>query len=341
MLTHFLSRSLLTLLAVVLGPLALAGSAAAQDSRELSQNPPVAIVALSQGYAQIQSPEGDWRPAHWMTLVFPEDKLRTEGDGKLVVTYFHDQHREVVGPDTEAKTGFRALSRLSEEGQIDKQRAKDRNVAEIPIPYLFLRQLDKKEFEGAQDEQELEREKVFLSSYVKSEAFPPVFVWSDTGAESYRLQLFNEWDEFIFEKPVTETRYKYPYRPDFRLAKNSLYKWQVTDHQDNIVVRKYPFVLLTSLHAREVERAEKRHAQLEASGKLTQADEADLFLLYVQRKMIDKYLHQLQRMSRKDPQNPVLYKGLVRAYLSKGAPAHAWQALQMERDYGGVDELRD
>lgn len=320
----------------------LSGAALAQDSEELAKNPPVAILALSQGVCEIQSPGGDWRPAHWMTLVFPEDQLKTGDDGKLVVLYFHDDHREVVTAQTEAKTGFRSLQKLSEGGgEITVQRAQDRGVSEIPIPYLFLRRLDKKEFEAADEDGALERENTFLSSYVKSEAFPPVFVWSNTGSPSYKIQLFNEWDEFLYEKTVKETRYKYPYQPDFRLAKNSLYKWQVTDDQDGIVVRKYPFILLTTLHAREVEKAEKHYDNLEKAGKLTPADDTELFLLYVQRKMIDKYLHQLQKMSRKDPQNPVLYRGLVRAYLSKGCPAHARQALEQERDYGGVDELRD
>lgn len=319
----------------------MGGLAQAQDSEELAKNPPVAILALSQGVCEIQSPGGEWRPAYWMTLVFPEDQLRTDDDGKLVVLYFHDDHREVMSAQTHVKTGFRSLQKLSEDGDVKVQRAQDRGVSEIPIPYLFLRQLDKKEFEGADAEGALEKENTFLSSYVKSEAFPPVFVWSDTGSPSYKIQLFNEWDEFLFEKSVKETRYKYPYQPDFRLAKNSLYKWQVTDEQDGIVVRKYPFVLLTTLHAREVARAEKHYEKLEKAGKLTPADDTELFLLYVQRKMIDKYLHQLQKMSKKDPQNPVLYRGLVRAYLSKGCPAHAWQALEQERDYGGVDTLRD
>ncbi len=319
----------------------LSTSARAQDSQELSQNPPVAIVALSQGHCEVRSTGGDWRPAFWLTPLFPEDELQTHDNGKLVVGYFHDQHREVVQAGTEARVGFRTLAKLSDDGAVEVQRPKDRSVSEIPIPYLLLRKLDKREFEQANQENALEREETFLSSHVKSEAFPPVFHWRDTGAASYQLQLFNEWDEFIFEKSVTENRYKYPYQPDFNLAKNSLYKWQVTDDQNNIVVRKYPFVLLTTLHAREVERAEKRYAELERTGKVTQADDTDLFLLYVQRKMIDKYLHQLQKMRDKDPQNPMIYRALVRAYLSKGAPAHALQALEQERDFGGVDEVRE
>ena len=163
----------------------------------------------------------------------------------------------------------------------------------------------------------------------------------ESGAQNYKLQLFNEWDEFLYEKETSENRFKYPYRSDFQLAKNSLYKWQVTDENDQIVVRRYPFVLLTTLHARELERAETRYDNLERAGKATQADQTDLFLLYVQRRMIDKYLHTLEKMAKQDYENPVIHRGLVRAYLAKGAPAHAWQALETERSYGGVDEVRD
>lgn len=321
--------------------LALSVWAQAQDSRELASNPPVAIVALSQGFVEVKPPDADWRPAYWLTLVHPEDQLRTADDGKLVLTFFHDQHREVVGPGTEAKLGHRAVEHVSAEGSVRKERPKDRSVSEIPIPYLLIRQLTAPEFKGAEQDGAFERENTFLSSYVKAEAFPPVFVWSDTGAANYQLQLFNEWDEFLYETETPETRFKYPYRANFQLAKNSLYKWQVTDDQDNIVVRKYPFVLLTTLHSREVARAEKRYNNLKAAGKATQADQTDLFLLYVQRKMIDKYLHTLQDMAEQDHQNPLIHRGLVRAYLAKGAPSHALQALETERSYGGVDEVRD
>ena len=78
----------------------LSSCALAQDSRELSETPPVAIVALSQGVAEIKHTEGDWRPAYWLTLVRPEDQIRTSDDGKLVLTFFHDYHREVVEPET-------------------------------------------------------------------------------------------------------------------------------------------------------------------------------------------------------------------------------------------------
>jgi len=322
--------------AMMLLVLCLGMPSVAQDS-----SPPVAIVALSQGVVEVKSPESDWAPAYWLTLVYPEDEVRTSDNGKLVLTYFHDQHREIVDSNTQAKLGFRALTKTSSEGQLRQERPKDRGVSEIPIPYLLIRALNRNEFEGAEAPGAFENEKTFLSSYVKAQAFPPVFVWSDVGASQYKLQLFNEWDEFLFEHDTAETRFKYPFRGDFQLAKNSLYKWQVTDDRGQLVVRRYPFVLLTTLHARELARAEKRFENLQKQGKATPADQTDLFLLYVQRKMIDKYLHALEKMAKDDYQNPVIHRGLVRAYLAKGAPAHALESLKTERSFGGVDEVRD
>lgn len=327
---------------VLLSLLLLLQPVLAQDRSELAKNNPVAIVALSQGQTELKHLDGEWRPIYWMDLLRPEDEIRTAGDGKVVITFFHDDHQEVIDPDTEGRTAFREVTKTSEEGSIRKTKPLDRSVSEIPIPYMLMRGLYKEEFKLAEDPDALEREKIFLSSYVKAEAYPPVFVWKeDAGPTPYKFQMFNEWDEFLYETKTQEGRFKYPYRGPFNMQKNSLYRWQVTDAEDNIVVRKYPFVLLTLPHSREVKRMEKRFDRLKDENKLMKSDYVDLFLLYNQRKMIDKSLHLLQQMSEIDPENPVIYRALVRAYLSKGCPAHALEARESELQLGGVDPIKD
>lgn len=313
--------------------------ALAQDRRELAENNPVAIVSLTQGQAEIRHVGGDWRAVYWLDLLRPEDEIRTADDGKVMVNFFHDDHREIIDPSTEAKMAFRDVKFT--QGQVRKAAARDRAVTEIPIPYMLMRELNRPEFELAGEADAMEREKIFLSAYVKAEAFPPVWFWSNSGTPPYKFQMFNEWDEFLYESKTNDTRFKFPYDGPFNMAKNSLYKWQVTDANDNIIVRKYSFILLTQLHSREVARAEKRFDELDRAGKLLQSDYTDLFLLYTQRKMIDKYLHLLQQMSEKDPENPIIYRGLVRAYLAKGCPAHAEEARQREIQLGGVDPIKD
>ena len=313
----------------------------AQDRGELAKNNPVAVVALTYGETELKHVDGDWRPLYWMDLIRPEDEIRCADNGKVVLTFFHDDHQEVLEPMTEVKVSFRNVEKLSEEGNVRKSRPLDRAVTEIPIPYMLMRGLYRKEFEKADEPGAMEREKIFLGSYVKAHAYPPVFVWSDAGVKPYKFQMFNEWDEFLYENKSNETRFKFPYRGPFNMQKNSLYRWQVTDANDNIMVRKYSFVLLTLPHSREVASREKAFERARKNNKLLPSDYADLFLLYNQRKLVDKSLRLLQKMSDMDPENPVLYRALVRAYLAKGCPAHALEAHGRELQLGGVDPIKD
>ncbi|MBI3926409.1 MAG: hypothetical protein HY319_12785 [Armatimonadetes bacterium] len=327
--------SFLLCVLLLLAPLAVA----AQDQTELADNVPVAIVSLVQGEAEIKHVDGEWRALFWMDLLRPEDQIRTAADGKAVVTFFFDDHMEIVDANTEGQMAFRNVKQTSPSGQVRKDPAPGRAVAEIPLPYMLLRKLYRKEFVQAEEPGALEKEKIFLAAWVKSTADPPVFYWSNVGAPSYRLQLFNEWDEFLFEGSSKENRFKYPYNAKQSLARNSLYKWQVTTPDDQIVVRKYDFILLTTLHAREIAGAEKQFEALKKSRKLMPIHYVDMFMLYAQKKMVDKYIHLLQDMIALDPENPVLYRALTRAYLLKGCPAHALEAHEREIQLGGYDPI--
>lgn len=328
------------LAAAALLALSWAAPAAARDTAELANNNPVAILSLVQGSAQIKRLEGDWQPAYWLTLVRPEDQLRTGDKGKILVDFFADDHLEAVDANTEAKVAFKNLERIQGTG-VRREGARDRAVSEIPIPYMLERKLYRRDLEAGAEPGALEREKTFLASSVRPEAFPPVFQWSRVPAPQYRLQLFNEWNEVIYETRTKETRFKYPYSAPFQLAKNSQYFWQVTTPDDTIVVRKYPFTLLTQLHARELELSERKFEALKKQRKLMQYHYTELFILYNNRKMIDRTLALLRQMANLDPENPMIYRALVRAYLAKGCPAHAQEALTRENQLNGVDPLFD
>lgn len=321
--------------------LLLGSPALAQGRSELAQNTPVAIVALTHGQAEIKHVKGDWRPVYWLDLLRPEDKIRTAADGKVVATFFFDDHMEIVGDNTEARVEFHDLTRTSSGGRVRADRPRDRSVTEIPIPYMLMRQLHNADFRYADAPSAMTDEDVYLKAHVEADTDPPIFSWANTGAASYKLQLFNVWDEFIYEKTLRGIRFKLPYGGPFHLAKNSRYSWQVTDNAGNLVVRKYAFVLQTLFLSRQIKRAERHFARLKAAGKLLETNYTDMFLLYVQRKMVDKYLPLLQQMSDRVPDNPILYRALVRAYLNKGCPAHAMQARQRELQLGGVDPIRN
>jgi len=323
--------------------LLLAWSAFAQDTEELNKNQPVCIISLVSGPCEVKTPDSDWQAAYWLTMLRPEDQLRTPPNGKLVLDFFADDHLEIVDPGTEAKIAFRNVVKTSPSGNVRLDPARDRARTEIAIPYLLMRKLFAKDFEGADEPDAMAKENQFLTARVKAEAFPPVFFWKNTGAPHYRFQLFNEWDQFLYEKKVVakgpEVRFKFPYDAPFQLAKSSEYAWQVLAPDDTIVVRKYKFTILTQPLADQVERAEKNFEKLKKSGKANQTTWCDLFLLYQNRKLIDKYLHILQDMARQDPENPVIQRALVRAYLSKGCPAHAREAREKELQLGGIDPL--
>jgi len=331
-----------TILAGLTG-LALSAALWAQppDKAELAKNNPVAILSLIQGNVEIKRPDGDWQPAYWLMLVRPEDQLRTPDKGKVLVDFFSDDHLEAIDSNTEAKVAFKSLVKVQGQEGVRREQARDRAVVEIPIPYMLERKLSAKELEPASEPEALEKEKIFLGATVWPELFPPVWQWRKVEAPLYRLQLFNEWNEVIYETKTSQTRFKYPYNAPFNLAKNSQYLWQVLTPDDQIVVRKYAFTLLTTLHARELERVERRFEQIKKSGKATQNHYTDMFILYNNRKLVDRLLGLLLQMSKKDPENPMIYRALVRVYLAKGCPAHAQQALEKELQLNGVDPLEN
>lgn len=319
----------------------MATAAAAQDKVELAKNNPVAIISLVQGDVQIKHPDGDWQPAYWLTLLRPEDQIKMPDKGKILVDFFSDDHLEAVDSNTEAKVSFKSLTKIQGNGGVRREQARDRAVVEIPIPYMLERKLSAKDLAPASEPDAMEKEKVFLSAQVWPEAFPPVWQWRNTNAKLYRLQLFNEWDEVIYETKTPQNRFKFPYHGPFQLAKNSQYLWQVLDPNDQILVRKYPFTLLTTLHARELERSERRFEAAQKAKKAQQNHYTDMFILYNNRKLIDRSLALLLQMSKKDPENPMIYRALARVYLAKGCPAHAQQALDRELQLNGVDPLSD
>lgn len=319
----------------------LVGGAWAQDKTELAKNNPVAIISLVQGDVQIKHPDGDWQPAYWLTLLRPEDQIKMPDKGKILVDFFSDDHLEAVDQGTEAKVAFKSLTKIQGPGGVRREQARDRAVVEIPIPYMLERKLSSKDLAPASEPDAMDKEKVYLSATVWPELFPPVWQWKRTNAPLYRLQLFNEWDEVIYETKTPQNRFKFPYNGPFQLAKNSQYLWQVLDPGDQILVRKYPFTLLTTLHARELEHAEKKFEAAQKAGKAQQNQYTDMFILYNNRKLIDRTLALLLQMSKKDPENPMIYRALARVYLAKGCPAHAQQALDKELQLNGVDPLGD
>ncbi len=332
-------RRVLLILGITAGFALWAAPARAQtpEQQELAQNSPVAIVAQVLGQARIKHVEGDWRPVYWLDLLRPEDQLETMDGGKVVAVFFFDNHIEIVDPSSAVKMAFKNIGQV--QGSVRRQARNGRPSAPIEIPYMLLRRLRVADFTMADDEEAYSKEEIFLSAWVKATTFPPVFYCKDMQYPKYRFQFFNEWDEFQYEGTSTEPKFKYPYRAPFQLTKNSLYYWQVLGPDDSIIVRKYPFRVLTQPLAQLVERNEKKFEAARKANRATTIDFTDMFLLYNTQNLLDKNIHLLQDMVRQDPENPILYRALVRAYLTRGCPAHAREALDKESALGSVDPI--
>lgn len=334
-----MSRRNLLFLGMLVGLLwsAVPAGARTSEQEELAQNMPVAIVSQVLGQAQIKNVNGDWRPLYLLELLRPEDQLQTMDDGKVVVLFFFDNHLEVLDPTGQAKVAFKNLQ--SESGALRRAQVQARSRGQVEIPYMLLRRLRVADFTQAEDPGAYEKEQTFLSAWVKATTSPPVFYCKDLQLPTYRFQFFNEWDEFLYEGTSTEPRFKFPFRGPVQLTRNSLYYWQVLGPDDSIVVRKYPFRVLTQPLAQLVERSEKRYEALQKANKTTSIEDTDMFLLYNSQGLVDKNLHLLQEMSRKDPENPLIYRALVRAFLTRGCPAHAREALDKETALGSPDPI--
>ncbi len=312
------------------------------QNTELSENNPVCIVTSVDGNAAEIKHPGDetWRPVYWMDLLRPQDQIRTATGSKIVVNFFFDDHLEIVDPDSAAEVAFKNLTKISDGGSVRRDTARDRSRATIDIPYMFMRKLKAQDFLLAQEPDAMAKEDRFLQAGVINWTYPCVFQWAKVpGTPQYRVQIFNEWDEFLHEFPSKDVRWKFPYQGAFQLQKAGLYQWQVLTPSDEIVVRKYKFYVLTALQAREVEGAMKRFNELKRTKKVTRTNYTDLFLLYNRLSMVDQRVSLLREMSQLDPENPRIYRGLVRAYLDKGCPAHANEALQREVQLGGSDDI--
>lgn len=332
-------RRIVPALALAVG-LTLAAPAAwsqTNEQQELAKNNPVAIVAQIQGDVQLKHVDADWRPMYWLDLLRPEDQIQTGDGAKAVALFFYDDHLEVVDPSSEAKVAFKNITAST--GKVRRHEPKGRSVAQIDIPYMLVRRLRVADFKAAEEDGAYEKEEIFLSGYVKNTTYPPVFYCKDMKIPKYRWQLFNEWDEFQYEGTSTEPKFKYPYQAPKQLTKNGLYYWQVLAPDDTIIVRKYPFKVLTQPLAQLVEKNEKRYDALKQKKQVTTIDTTDMFLLYTTMNLIDKNIHLLQEMIKQDPENPILYRALVRAYLTRGCPAHAKEALDKEIALGASDPI--
>lgn len=290
-----------------------------------SQPTPVGIVSAIYGDAQIKRADSkDFaEQAYWLSVLYPRDILRTQNDAKVVVTYFHDRSKWVLDPGAMARVQHDKLD--SDDVYKEKIRTKPspRSEQSFTVPQALFTPISQASGLEAK-RQDVSKENVYLSAYVDTAVYPPVFHWAPNSLSDYKLLLYGMSGEFLHSFSVKEEDFSYPAdsTAPFRLTKGQLYFWEVVDRDNNILVAKYPFSPMTKVHTKEIDRYQNLVKEADQSTKV------DLLLVLVQHKALDKYLHLLQLMDKQDPNNPIIKNALAQAYLQRGTPAHALEALE-------------
>ena len=297
----------------------------AQEPTTKSGPTPVGIVSSVYGDAKIKRKDSKkfTDRAHWLTLLYPQDVLETKADSKVVVTYFHDRSKWVLEPEAMARVEHEKLE--SDNVFKDRVRAKAAGSTEqsfgAPLS-LFTPISDPSALEARKGD--MAKEDVYLSGYVDTAVYPPAFHWAPNSLSDYKLLLYGMSGEFLHSFPAQEEDFSYPAGASapFRMTKGQIYFWEVVDRDNNTLVGKYPFSPMTKIHISEIQRYQKLLNDSE------QSTQVDLLLVLVQHRALDKYLHLLQKMNKRDPDNPIIENALAQAYLQRGTPAHALEILK-------------
>ncbi|MCL5773680.1 MAG: hypothetical protein M1536_04800 [Firmicutes bacterium] len=304
---------------------------------DIKEDNPVAMVASVSGDCRILIPSRTERRAYVLDFLKPGYQIRTGSDGEAVIIFFYNGHTETISSNTSCTAAFKTLTQ--ETKPVARKGVNDINTELYEIPYILGVALSQQSLASADNPGEKEKEDMFLQAWVKTTTFPPVFKWANAGKSEYRFQLFNEWNEFLYEKAVSATSFKFPYKAPLQLTKGGLYYWQVLTHDNEQIVGKYPFKVTTAFQAKTISRYEKELDKSKKENLKNTVPYVKLFLLYNQFRSWDKLLHLCEDLRDIDPQNPIVYRMLARLYMLKDCPYYAKDALNKAVSLGAVEEV--
>lgn len=325
----------------------------------VQDNNPVAMIALVSGDAQFQVAESSYKMNHaycvetgpgqcpvgfnklyLMQKLAPGDQIKTSSDGKIIVLYFYDGHTETIGPNSSAKVDFKALSDVSGSVVRSDNMIGGRVQTEVfEVPYFLQGVLTDKALAPADNPGEKDTEDIYLKSAVNTEIYPPTFSWADTGASQYKFQLFNEWNEFIYETTVSTNSFKYPMDAPLQLTKGGLYYWQVLTMDNQRIAPKVPFKVTTAIQVSMLKDWEKQFEDSKKMDPNNTVPYIKMLLLYNNFRMWGKLVKLTEEIRDLDPQNPIPYRTLARLYLVKGCPYFARESVQKAVALGADDPI--
>jgi hypothetical protein len=303
---------------------------------------PIAVVSLVWGEVTIKHADADYKPARWLEPIFAGDFVKTTGPGsKLLITYFFDNHQEVLPQDAEA-TATPAGLRATSGGPVRQDAARNPfGSGGVESPFVYTKNLSADDFVGADDPNAMQREANFLKGSVIAH-FPPTFSWpASPGTKGYTLTILDAAKNVMLSRKLQATTrsYKLQQQEASKLFKGTVYTWGVTDDAGNVVLAPYPFMLLSRPQDDWLSENHKDYDGKVKRGQLQRSDRTDRLLVGAQLVQVGDVLSQAKEMAKEDPNNPQVYRVLTRAYLLKGCPAHAKQAHDREIELGGIDPV--
>jgi len=308
----------------------------AQDT----QTQPVAVISLVWGAVTLKHQDADYRPARWLDAIYPGDFVRTTGPGsKLLITYFFDNHQEVLGSDAEARVDPTTLTSQSG-GAIRKDPARNPfSTGGVQNPFVYVHRLVTDDFKGAGAPPALAREAAWLKASVRS--YDPVtFAWAASpGVKSYQVQVLDANNALVLGLTSKAVRSKLSGRQANKLFSGTVYSWKVTTPGNATVLPGYDFMYLSRPQWKWYSETAGAFQKLRQRKQLQRSDYTDYLLMSAQLVRVDDVMSLCQEIAGMDGRNPAAFRALTRAYLSKGCPAHAKQAYQTEILLGGVDPI--
>lgn len=301
---------------------------------------PVGVISLVWGVVTVKHENADYKPARWLEPIYPGDFVKTSGPGsKLLITFFNNNHQEVVGLNAEATVGSDTLSPTNG-GKVRVDPARNPfGAGGVDNPFVYTKKLVADDFKGADAPGLYQAEEVYLGAAVNS-AFPPSFSWpASNGSKSYNLSVTAPSIQFSWAKTVAGTRYKMTQDEANAITKGATYRWQVTSDKNNLVVAPYPFKSLTLPLEKWLKEQRDDFNQKRASKQLQRSDYTDYLLVCSQLTRMDDAARLCQEMATMDPKNPRVFRALTRVFLAKGCPAHAKKAYDTQIQLGGYDPI--
>ena len=299
---------------------------------------PVAVISLVWGVVTVKHADADYKPARWLEPIFPGDFVKTSGPGsKLLITFFNDNHQEVVSENVEASVATDRVT--APKGQVRRDKARNPfGAGGVDSPFVYTHKLVAADFAKAEVAGAYDVEERSLKASIKSH-FPPDFGWpSQAGASNYELQVNAPSLAFSWSKTLKANRYSMTQREAGGLSKGSNYTWQVSA-DGNPVVLPYPFKCLSLPQAKWLEEESTTFSGKRARKQLQRSDYTDYLLVCSQLTRVDEAYSLCREMAGMDSQNPRVFRALTRVFLLRGCPAHAKEAHDNELKLGGYDPV--